>query len=84
MGKSALRLVVKAAKIHPVTPRPDKQGVQQPAYLRGGTAIQTSPRLRRFKACIARRLGGQKGGGRRERQRALAEAAKACKAEIGG
>jgi hypothetical protein len=81
MGKSALRLVMKGAKIHPVFPRPDSKGVSQPPYTRGATAIQTSPRLNFIKSCVAQRLSGQKPGSRLEIRRALAAAARECSAE---
>jgi hypothetical protein len=82
MGKSAYRLLLKAAKIHPVAPRPDSKGVQQPPYLRSGTAIQTSPRLKRFQSCMARKLAGQKPGSRLAARERFAAAARECQAEV--
>ncbi len=82
MGKSALRLIVKAARIHPVYPRPDKNGIQQPPYLRGAIAVQTSQKLKRFQACVARKLAGQKPGTRARAREAFAAAARECKAEV--
>jgi hypothetical protein len=81
MGKTALRLVAKMAKVHPVFPRPDSKGVSQPPYTRGATAVQTSPRLNFIKSCVAQRLSGQKPGSRLEVRRALAAAARECSAE---
>jgi hypothetical protein len=81
MGKSALRLVAKMAKVHPVFPRPDSKGIAQPPYTRGATAIQTAPRVNFIKSCVAQRLAGQKFGSRLEVRKALEAAAKECSAK---
>jgi len=81
MGKSALRLVLQRAKVHPVFPRPDSKGISQPPYTRGATAIQTSPRVNFIKSCVAQKLAGQKRGSRLEARTALAAAARECSAE---
>jgi hypothetical protein len=81
MGKSALRLVAKMAKVHPVFPRPDSKGIAQPPYTRGATAIHTAPRVNFIKSCVAQRLAGQKRGSRLEARTALANAARECSAE---
>jgi hypothetical protein len=86
MGKSALRLILKGAKIHPVVPRPDKNGIQQPPYTRSATAIHTSRRLNYIKSCVARKFAEKKMAGWRPNSRlevrdALKNAASECKAE---
>jgi len=81
MGKSALRLVAKMAKVNPVFPRPDSKGIAQPPYTRGATAIQTSPRVNFIKSCVAQKLAGQRRGSRLEARTALANAARECSAE---
>jgi hypothetical protein len=82
MGKSALRLVAKMAKIHPVVPRPDSKGVAQPPYMRSATAIQTSPRLNFIKSCVRDKMLGKGPYGSRSAVReALKRAAQECSAE---
>ena len=86
MGKSALRLVAKMARIHPVVPRPDSKGIAQPPYMRSATAIQTSPRLNYIKSCVAKKFAERKKTGWKPKDRmdvreALSQAARECKAE---
>ncbi len=81
MGKSAVRLIQKMAMVEPVSPRPDKNGIKQPDYVRSKTAIHVSPKLNWHKSCVATKLAGKKFGNRLEVRRALANAAKECKAQ---
>ena len=59
MGKSALRMIQKAALTVPVDPSPDAKGIKQPAYVRKHTAVQTSPRLLWHKSCIRQAMAGK-------------------------
>jgi len=86
MGKSALRLVARMARIHPVVPRPDKNGIAQPPYMRSATATHTSPRVNYIKSCVARKFAERKKTGWKAKDRmdvreALSQAARECKAE---
>jgi len=86
MGKSALRLVARMARIHPVVPRPDKNGIVQPPYLRSATAVHTSRRVNYIKSCVAKKFAERKKAGwkpkdRMEVREALSQAAKECKTE---
>jgi len=82
MGKSAFRILLKGAKIHPVAPRVDKKGVQQPPYLRSGTAVQTSRRLKLFQSCVANKMAGQRLGSRMAVRERLATVARECRDEV--
>jgi hypothetical protein len=81
MGKSALRLVAKMARIHPVVPRPDKNGIVQPPYMRSATAVQSAPRIEFIKSCIRSELTGKVWENREQAQKALSDAAKRCSAK---
>jgi hypothetical protein len=79
MGKSALKYVLKRAKVNPVMPKAPADGdVKQPGYARGATAIQTSPRLLHLQSCVAGGLAGKKFGSRMEVQKNFASVAKGC------
>lgn len=75
MGKSAVRFAVaNAAKalVVPVTGVP-----KQPAYVRGGTTIATSPRLLKFRSCVAQGMAGSSGSRTAIREK-FASVAKGC------
>jgi len=59
MGKSALRMIQKAALTVPVDPSPDAKGIKQPAYVRKHTAVQTSSRLLFHKSCVRQAMAGK-------------------------
>ena len=59
MGKSALRMIQKAALTVPVDPSPDAKGIKQPAYVRKHTAVQTSQRLLWHKSCVRQAMAGK-------------------------
>ena len=59
MGKSALRMIQKAALTVPVDPSPDAKGIKQPAYVRKHTAVQTSARLLWHKSCVRQAMAGK-------------------------
>lgn len=75
MGKSAVRFAAQTAAKNLVVPI---RGVpKQPAYVRGGVAIQTSARLKKLQSCVATAMAG-KSGSRVQIREAFAAAAKSC------
>jgi len=81
MGKTGIRLIKKIARVEPVAPTVGYDGVEQPAYLRSPSAVQSAQGLKDFHRCVANKMRGQKftGQGRPAVWKAFADAAKECK-----
>ena len=59
-GASGIRMWKKAAIVKPVDPRPDKNGVKQPAYLRSHSAAQSSRTLKAYQSFMRKCMSGRK------------------------
>lgn len=79
MGKSAVRLAIKNVSRGLVYPQ---RGVPiQPPYVRGGSTLATSPRLLKYRSCVAVGMKGASGDRVAIRSK-FADVAKDCKGKI--